>query len=148
MSCIIIPENFRSPNSTLLVHLCRVLKIKHTANRIFVVCFIEAHGKGDGQPNAVTGRHLCRVSSFRHTAKIHVYRVSEIRRGLFGLAHGIYSLCRVRNLCRVPDVWPTANVSAHGKHRFSGSDISRGTGRISPNSMYDADVNIKGPIIC
>ena len=89
--------------------------------RIFAVCFIEAHGKGDGQPNAVTGRHLCRVSSFRHTAKIHVYRVSEIRRGPFGLAHGIYSLCRVLNLCRVPDVSLTANISAHGKRRFSGS---------------------------
>ena len=88
-------------------------------------------------------------------------RVFEIHHGPFGLAHGIYSLCRVLNLyrvpvlmthgkpclCRVPDVWPTANVSAHGNRRFSGSDISRGTGRISPNSMYDADVNIKGPII-
>ena len=64
-------RKFSESNSTLLVHLCRVLKIKHTANRIFAVCFIEAHDKGDGQPNAVTGRHLCRVSSFRHTAKIH-----------------------------------------------------------------------------
>jgi len=65
-------RKFSESNSTLLVHLCRVLKIKHTANRIFAVCFIEAHGKGDSQPNAVTGCHLCRVSSFRHTAKIHV----------------------------------------------------------------------------
>jgi hypothetical protein len=49
MCCIIILENLRSPNSTVLVHFCRVLKIKHTANKIFAVCFIETHGKGDGQ---------------------------------------------------------------------------------------------------
>ena len=42
-------RKFSESNSTLLVHLCRVLKIKHTANRIFAVCFIETHGKGDGQ---------------------------------------------------------------------------------------------------
>ena len=62
MCCIIILENLWSPNSTVLVHFCRVLKIKHTANRIFAVCFIEAHDKRDGRPNGVTGRHLCRVS--------------------------------------------------------------------------------------
>ena len=45
MSCILILENLRSPNSTVLVHFCRVLKIKHTANRIFAVCFIEATAK-------------------------------------------------------------------------------------------------------
>ena len=134
MYCILIPENLRSQNSTVLVHLCGVHKIKHTANRIFTLCFIEAHGKGDGRPNGVTGRHLCRVSYFRHTAKSMVCRVSWVCRGSFGQAHGIPFVCRVLELCRpvlvahgkpclrrVPDVWPTVNVSAHGKPRVSGS---------------------------
>ena len=57
-------------------------------------------------------------------------RVSEIHHGPFGLAHGIYSLCRVLNLyrvpvlmthgkpclCRVPDIWPTANHSLSSIH--------------------------------
>ena len=133
MSCILILENLRSPNSTVLVHFCRVLKIKHTANRIFAVCFIEAHGKGDGRPNGVPGRHLCRVSYFRHTAKCVVCHVPYLWHGPLGLAHGISLLCRVLHLCRVaflvahgkpylchvPDVWATANVSAHGKRRVS-----------------------------
>jgi len=97
MSCIIIPENLRSPNSTVLVHLCRVPKIKHTANRIFVVCFIEAHGKGDGRPNGVPGRHLCCVSYFRHTAKSVVCRVPYLCMGRLAwhTAYLFFAVCYI-----------------------------------------------------
>jgi len=66
MYCILIPENLRSQNSIILEHLCRVHKIKHTATRIFVVCFIQAHSKGDGGANYVkTSQHQSETLQIR-----------------------------------------------------------------------------------
>ena len=124
MSCILMPENLRSQNSTVLVHLCRVHKIKHTANRIFAACFIEAHGKGNGQPNGVTGHHLCRVSQVRHMAKMHgllcarplPWAVSPGSRQIFPLLCATTLPCACSRSTRQTLPLPCARCFAHGKY--------------------------------
>ena len=81
--------------------------------------------------------HVCRVLQLWHTAYGHVCRVCILCRVSGIQAHGKHRLYRVLGplpcvafafsahgkgyICRVPDIWHTAKLTAHGNQRVSGS---------------------------
>ena len=118
MYYILIPENLRSQNSIILEHLCRVHKIKHTATRIFTVCFIQAHDK------------RCRRSKWRHWTpslpcvisqahgkgvKFTVCILFAVGQDIWHMANGAFAVC--------PIVRPRQTFWHKANARFSGSEI-------------------------